>query len=107
VKVDTFGSGGDFVTAQMIDNGDAVCAACHGRAPDGTKCGGGTDKNFCLVSFVTTAGYGNCVVVTQAETTEKSSTSTDGKGQKNTRNGGQTKPTPRRLRATGPGRTRK
>jgi hypothetical protein len=106
VKVGASGSGGDFVTAQMIDNGDAVCAAC--RAPDGTKCGGGNDKNLCLVSFPTTAVYGNCVVVTQAETTEKSSTSTDGgKGQKNTRNSGQTKPKNRRLRATGPGRTRK
>lgn len=106
VKVDASGSGGDFVTAQMIDNGDAVCAAC--RAPDGTKCAGGGDKNLCLVSFVTTAGYGNCVVVTQVETTEKSPTSTDGgKGQKNTRYGGQTKPKTRRLRATGPGRTRK
>jgi hypothetical protein len=63
VKVDTSGSGGDFVTAQMIDNGDAVCAGC--RAPDGTKCAGGDDKNLCLVSFVTTVGYGNCVVVTK------------------------------------------
>ena len=33
--------------------------------PAGTKCTGGTSKNLCLASFVTTAGFGNCVAVSQ------------------------------------------
>ena len=41
------------------------------KLPDGIKCVGGSDKNRCLASLVTTAGYGNCVVVTQTGTNGK------------------------------------
>lgn len=40
---------------------DQVTAAL----PAGTKCTGGASGNLCLVSFKTTAGFGNCVVVQQ------------------------------------------
>jgi hypothetical protein len=33
--------------------------------PAGTKCTGGASKNKCVVEFVSTAGFGNCVVVQQ------------------------------------------
>ena len=35
------------------------------QLPANTKCTGGTSKNLCLASFTTTAGFGNCVVVSQ------------------------------------------
>jgi len=44
------GSGSQDVTVQL---------------PAGTKCTGGTTKNKCLVQFVTSAKFGNCVVVQQ------------------------------------------
>lgn len=47
------------------------------QLPTGIKCAAGSDNKCCVVSFVTTAGYGNCVVVCQSETTGESSTSTD------------------------------
>src|ERR1700741_1642814 len=57
------------------------------KLPDGIKCAGGSDKNRCLASFVTTAGYGNCVVVKQAGTSENTSPTDGGNAQPNT-NGG-------------------
>jgi hypothetical protein len=33
--------------------------------PAGTTCTGGASGDLCLVSFATTAGFGNCVVVQQ------------------------------------------
>jgi hypothetical protein len=36
------------------------------KLPAGTNCTGGADKNLCLASFTTTAGFGNCVVISQA-----------------------------------------
>jgi len=49
------------------------------KLPDGIKCAGGSDKNRCLASFVTTEGYGNCVVVTQAGSNVKRSAPEDEK----------------------------
>ena len=56
--------------------------------PAGTKCTGGTSKNLCLASFVTTAGFGNCVVVSQGpqgsnnDTTPPTSNNSGGNGTK-------------------------
>ncbi|ESK93349.1 gas1-like protein [Moniliophthora roreri MCA 2997] len=36
------------------------------KLPAGTRCAGGRTGNLCLVSFKSTAGFGNCVVVRQA-----------------------------------------
>jgi hypothetical protein len=41
------------------------------QIPAGIKCTGGTSKNLCLSSFTTTAGFGNCVVVSQGAGTAK------------------------------------
>jgi hypothetical protein len=35
------------------------------QLPAGTKCSGGANKDLCLASFETTAGFGNCVAVSQ------------------------------------------
>ncbi len=35
------------------------------QLPPGTKCAGGAKQNLCLASFTTTAGFGNCAVVSQ------------------------------------------
>jgi len=35
------------------------------QLPIGTKCTGGAGKNICVASFITTAGFGNCVAVSQ------------------------------------------
>ena len=35
------------------------------QIPADTKCIGGTCKNLCLASFTTTAGFENCVIVSQ------------------------------------------
>ena len=31
-----------------------------------TKCTGGIDKNLCISPYITSSGFGNCVVITQA-----------------------------------------
>ncbi|THU91348.1 hypothetical protein K435DRAFT_674230, partial [Dendrothele bispora CBS 962.96] len=54
----------------ISQNGDAAPTATgsqqiEAKLPDGTQCTGGTAGNLCLVSFKTTAGFGNCVVVSQ------------------------------------------
>jgi len=38
------------------------------QMPAGTNCTGGASGNLCLASFKTTAGFGNCVVVSQNAT---------------------------------------
>ncbi|THU82261.1 hypothetical protein K435DRAFT_606858, partial [Dendrothele bispora CBS 962.96] len=55
----------------ISQNGDAAPNAngsqqIIAKLPDGTQCTGGTAGNLCLVSFKTTAGFGNCVVIQQA-----------------------------------------
>ncbi|KAI9441733.1 hypothetical protein H4582DRAFT_2118987 [Lactarius indigo] len=72
VQVDASGTGQNFVAAKMVVNGDANPTSAgteqlQVQLPSGTKCTGGTGKNLCLASFVTTAGFGNCVVVSQAQ----------------------------------------
>ena len=45
------------------------------QLPDGTKCTGGKDSGLCLASFTTTAGFGNCVVVSQGSSAANSTPS--------------------------------
>ncbi|KAF9062564.1 hypothetical protein BDP27DRAFT_1451690 [Rhodocollybia butyracea] len=42
--------------------------------PAGTTCSGGTSGNLCLVQFITTAGFGNCVVGVQSAGTAANGT---------------------------------
>ncbi|KAF9482281.1 hypothetical protein BDN70DRAFT_919205 [Pholiota conissans] len=69
-NVDATGTGTNFVAAQVTTNGDAAPTSVGSQTlsvslPAGTKCTGGTSGNVCLVQFVSTAGFGNCVAVTQ------------------------------------------
>jgi hypothetical protein len=70
VEVDGTGTGNNFVAAKMIVNGDDAptndtTQQLTAQLPAGTSCTGGASKNLCLASFTTTAGFGNCVVVSQ------------------------------------------
>ncbi|KAN0125544.1 hypothetical protein V8E52_000751 [Russula decolorans] len=95
-RVDASGTGASFAACQIVTNGDADPSSqgtqqLGVKLPDGIKCAGGTNKDRCLVSIITDGGDGNCVVVTQADTTENSPTSKDGaKGPTSTQNGAQT-----------------
>ncbi|KAF9528620.1 hypothetical protein CPB83DRAFT_766445, partial [Crepidotus variabilis] len=69
-KVDATGQGKTFVAMTVTTNGDAAPTyydpqTIVAQLPAGTKCTGGATGNKCLVQFVTTAGFGNCVVVQQ------------------------------------------
>ncbi|KAF8462642.1 hypothetical protein DFH94DRAFT_483758, partial [Russula ochroleuca] len=104
VQVDASGAGNSFVdaTTGILNNGPKDPTTANApykltvQLPEGTKCTGGTNKNLCLVSFTTTAGYGNCVVFSQdeaADTDAKQKTETDPstggkKTETNTNNGG-------------------
>jgi hypothetical protein len=75
-KVDPTGKGTSFVAAKITTNGIAAPTTVGSQSlvvslPANTKCTGGTTGNKCLVSFVSTAGFGNCVVVTQAAAAAK------------------------------------
>jgi len=84
------------------------------KLPDGIKCAGGSGKNCCLASFVTTEGNGNCVVVTQAgsnvtnvkrsapEDENKPKPSTDGGKPQPSADGGHVKPGPVKSDQPGP-----
>ncbi|KAJ7456065.1 hypothetical protein FB451DRAFT_1048547 [Mycena latifolia] len=70
--VDTTGTGKSFTgTVDVTTNGNAVQTASASTQPivaalpAGTKCAGGAAGNLCLVAFKTTAGFQNCVVVSQ------------------------------------------
>jgi len=70
VQVDASGTGKKFVPAKMVANGNPNPATTGtenitAQLPPGTKCNGGAKQNLCLASFTTTAGFGNCVVVSQ------------------------------------------
>ncbi|KAJ7648266.1 hypothetical protein DFH06DRAFT_1209832, partial [Mycena polygramma] len=70
VLVDVTGTGKKFVAAKVTKNGDANpktdgTDVVTISLPAGTQCAGGTDGNRCLLSVKSTAGFGNCVVVTQ------------------------------------------
>ncbi|KAI9465352.1 hypothetical protein BJY52DRAFT_682882 [Lactarius psammicola] len=84
VQVDASGTGKNFVAAKMVVDGDANPTKVDTQQltvqlPSGTKCTGGTGKNLCLASFITTAGFGNCVVVSQAQEANPSNSTTPGK----------------------------
>jgi len=71
-QVDPSGTGKNFVKMTISGkNGDPAPKLNSGsddvvaQLPAGTKCTGGAAKNKCLVQFVTTSGFGNCVVVSQ------------------------------------------
>ena len=70
VKVDAFGTGKNLVAAKMVVNGNANPVTVGtdkltAQFDSGIKCTGGADKNLCLASFTTTAGFRNCVIVPQ------------------------------------------
>ncbi|TBU44191.1 hypothetical protein BD309DRAFT_1018731 [Dichomitus squalens] len=65
------GTGKNFVNAEVLQNGDKNPTSTGSQQlvvqiPAGTTCSGGASKSKCLVSFITTGGFGNCVVVEQA-----------------------------------------
>jgi len=69
-KVDATGKGTKFVAMSVTTNGDPAPKSAGSQPivaalPAGTKCTGGKTGNKCLVQFVTSAGFGNCVVVSQ------------------------------------------
>jgi len=69
-KVDATGTGANFVAMTITTNGDAAPSNVGSQPlvaslPAGTKCTGGAGKNKCLVQFVSSAGFGNCVAVSQ------------------------------------------
>ncbi|KAI0267558.1 hypothetical protein BGY98DRAFT_1023564 [Russula aff. rugulosa BPL654] len=70
VQVDASGTGKNFVPAKMVVNGNpnpttVATEQLSVQLPAGIKCAGGAGNNLCLASFTTTAGFGNCVVVSQ------------------------------------------
>lgn len=78
VQVDASGTGKNFVAATMVVNGNANPSSVSTeqlkvQLPAGTKCTGGTAKNLCLATFTTTAGFGNCVVVSQGANAQAAS----------------------------------
>jgi len=68
-RVNDDATGKKFVPMNITRNGNPAPATVGSQPivailPAGTKCTGGSRKNRCLVEFVSTAGFGNCVVVT-------------------------------------------
>ncbi|KAF8815105.1 hypothetical protein BYT27DRAFT_7080752 [Phlegmacium glaucopus] len=73
-KVDASGTGTKFVAMNITTNGDNSPQGVESQPviaslPSGTKCTGGKSRDKCLVQFVSGAGFGNCVVVSQATAT--------------------------------------
>jgi len=70
-KVDPSGTGKTFVDMVVTVNGDptpkenSAPQEVVAQLPANTKCTGGAKKDRCLVQFVTTRGFGNCVAVSQ------------------------------------------
>ncbi|KAF8887544.1 hypothetical protein BD779DRAFT_1672676 [Infundibulicybe gibba] len=82
-SVDATGAGKTFSAITVSQNGDAAPADVGSQPltaalPAGTKCTGGKAGNLCLVSFKTTAGFGNCVVVQQGAAGAAAANSTAG-----------------------------
>jgi hypothetical protein len=79
-KVDPTGAGTAFNTdVTVTQNGDANPTTVGtdqivASLPAGTTCTGGAAGNLCLVQFTTTAGFGNCVVVSQGAATASNAT---------------------------------
>jgi len=82
-KVDPTGKGNNFNPAVTITtNGDPSPngpgqETVTAKLPPGTKCTGGASKNKCLIQMVTTAGFGNCVVVRQGRRVARRSRNMD------------------------------
>ncbi|CAE6366564.1 unnamed protein product [Rhizoctonia solani] len=71
-SVDATGTGKSFKAATITKNGPNAppkvgqTAEIDVSLPEGTTCNGGASKDLCLVSFKSSSGFGNCVVVKQA-----------------------------------------
>jgi len=81
-KVDPSGTGKNFVKMTVTVNGDpapknAGSQQVVATLPAGTKCTGGAKKNKCLAQFVTTSGFGSCVVVSQGGNNARDASSID------------------------------
>jgi len=77
-QVDPSGRGTKFVKMSILVNGDSTPndtgpQPVTAQLPPGTRCTGGSQQDKCLVQFVTSAGFGNCVVVSQGDSNVKSS----------------------------------
>jgi hypothetical protein len=70
-QVDSSGNGTHFVSMPISMNGNnsppgAESTMIVASLPPGTKCTGGKSGNLCLAQFISGAGFGSCVVVSQA-----------------------------------------
>lgn len=70
-QVDSSGNGTHFVSMPITMNGNnsppgAESTMMVASLPPGTKCTGGKTGNLCLAQFISGAGFGNCVVLSQA-----------------------------------------
>ncbi|KAF8603193.1 hypothetical protein BDV93DRAFT_544880 [Ceratobasidium sp. AG-I] len=70
-QVDTTGKGTSFQPARVSQNGNPNPGSTGNtqitvQVPAGTTCTGGKTRNLCLVSFRSSAGFGNCVVVSSS-----------------------------------------
>ncbi|KAK7031860.1 hypothetical protein R3P38DRAFT_3508058 [Favolaschia claudopus] len=80
VMIDPTGTEKSFVKADVTKNGDPAPKEDTGSdlitvaLPDGTKCTGGKDKNLCLLSVKSTAGFGACTVASQLDTSSSTGT---------------------------------
>jgi len=69
-QVDSSGNGTNFVSMPINVNGNnsppgAESTVIVASIPPGTKCTGGKTGNLCLAQFISGAGFGNCVAVSQ------------------------------------------
>jgi len=79
LSIDTTATGKSFKAAAasaIVTNGDANPTSVGTqqvtiKVPAGTVCTGGAGKDLCLMSFTTTAGFGNCVVAKQSGTAKR------------------------------------
>lgn len=70
IKVNGAADGKNFANANVSKNGQNNPANTGSEQvtaslPPGTKCTGGKNKDLCLATVSTTAGFGNCVVIQQ------------------------------------------
>lgn len=82
-KVDPTGTGTKFVAMNITTNGDnspkgAGSQPLVASLPAGMKCTAGSSGDKCLVQFISGAGFGNCVVVSQAATNGPGNSTTSG-----------------------------
>jgi len=69
-QVDSSGNGTHFVSMPITVNGNnsppgAETTTIVASLPPGTKCTGGKNGDLCLAQFISGAGFGNCVVLSQ------------------------------------------